>query len=346
MVGHGLGLECSSLYELHLAIRSGCDPQGILCIGPGKSQALIQRCIQQGIGAIYCESIDELELIQSACNAYDRSIQVVLRVHIEKPHRMTTVTMAGKHNPFGIDETGIEWINEHHTRWDRCQLIGFHHYQGSGQDNIDAIRSHIERAHTQLIRWRESWHRPLHILGIGLGLNQSDDRAMNANITECLRCIDGCQINIELGRSLVRNAGQMLCQVQYTKTIRGEDWAILDTGYHHLMDLCFQTTFLRRYPSIQPLIKKDGPTRSYRLAGPLCTPSDRLHHAFQSSPLHRGDFLLIQNVGAYTWNHSPTFFLGHAPADQIFLTPDELHRSDPYSDFINYHKDAHEGNTK
>lgn len=345
MVNKGLGLECSSSYELHLAIQSGCDPNGIVCIGPGKSEALIKACVRHRIGAIYCESMDELDLIQAACNTYDRSMAVVLRVHIVNTQGGGHVSMTSRFNPFGLDQASIHLINDHHLRWDRCQIVGLHYYQGSRQSKPATVQAHIECAQQDFTRWQLCWHRPLDILGLGLGLSSADDPEMNTMITQCLEKLQACQISIELGRSLVGNAGQLLCRVVSTKNLDDTHWAMLDTGYHHIMDTCFRTTFFRSYPKIQPLIIKDGPSRRYRIAGPLCTPSDRLHDSFDCNILQRGDFLLIQNVGAYAWNHSPTFFLGHSPADQLFLTATRTYRADPYTDFINHHKDAHEDST-
>ncbi len=346
MVENGLGLECSSSFELHGALQSGCDSQKIICIGPGKSEALLRQCIQAHIGAIYVESIEEIELIQRLCASLDLMVDIVLRVHLEKNVGRASVSMSGTHNPFGMDDNSIHAINQQHQQWDRCHFIGLHYYQGSKQKDPFIIQQHIQASHEHFRTWQAQWHRPLGMMGLGLGLDTLDDTTLETAICEPLAAIHDGYMALECGRCLVADAGQMLCQVQYTKQLNGEAWAILDTGYHHMMDMCFNTNYLRQYPHIQPLLKKEGAIKRYHIAGPLCTPSDRLHHAFESSTLQRGDFLLIHHVGAYAWNHSPLVFLGHAPPDQVFVDHERVHRSNPLYDFINYHKEDHDPTPK
>ena len=61
---YGLGIDCASGNELRKAVEAGFDPKGIVYAGVGKRDKELRYAIEQGILAINCESIQELELIE------------------------------------------------------------------------------------------------------------------------------------------------------------------------------------------------------------------------------------------------------------------------------------------
>ena len=62
---YGLGIDCASGNELRKAVEAGFDPRGIVYAGVGKRDKELRYAISQGILAINCESIEELEVVDA-----------------------------------------------------------------------------------------------------------------------------------------------------------------------------------------------------------------------------------------------------------------------------------------
>lgn len=62
---YGLGIDCASGNELRKAVEAGFAPEGIVYAGVGKRDKELRYAIEQGIMAINCESIGELEVVDA-----------------------------------------------------------------------------------------------------------------------------------------------------------------------------------------------------------------------------------------------------------------------------------------
>ena len=141
------------------------------------------------------------------------------------------------------------------------------------------------------------------------------------------------QVAFESGRYLVADSGSLLCRVVDVKQSKGQVYAVLDTGIHHLGGMAG----LRRVPRIVPEVVKltpppawpqkssaDGQASPTVLAGPLCTPLDTLGCAAEGATYDRGDLLAIPNVGAYGLTASLLVFLDHDPTIEVVVDGDEV----------------------
>jgi diaminopimelate decarboxylase len=105
------------------------------------------------------------------------------------------------------------------------------------------------------------------------------------------------------------------------KTSRGERFAILDGGIHHLLRPALTgEPFPVRAASCAAGDDRPRPTT---LAGPLCTGLDRLGRA-PLPPLAAGDLVGFGMAGAYGATESMSRFLSHPPAREICLEEHEL----------------------
>lgn len=347
----GAGMEVSSLYELHLALTAGTPPQHIVFLGPGKKKPEIIACIKHGIHAIYCESLAELDTIETIANQHRTGINVVLRVANTLANNSHQVSMSGPHSQFGMDHETIQYINQHHDQWPCCQLLGVHYYHGSNQKNTSQTTQQMITCCKHFDLLSQQWHRPMTWLGLGLGVGilhhaqiQAIQRSQSwsKTMSEFQNKHPTLTIICEAGRCLVGNSCELIAQVQYTKTIEKKHWAMLDTGYHHHMNLCFENNFLKKRPSAYAIkvkaMKANIPNMVYQLCGPLCTPSDRMHSSFRCQALERGDFIVFTHVGAYALTHSPLLFLGHAPPTEYFIGLDHtLMKCNTFERFYQFH---------
>ncbi|MET9967971.1 hypothetical protein ABZZ80_19110, partial [Streptomyces sp. NPDC006356] len=78
----GTGAEVSSYAELTTALRAGVAPQDIIFLGPGKDERELIACIEAGIHAVVCESLEELDLLDALLAKAGRDeFPVLLRVN-------------------------------------------------------------------------------------------------------------------------------------------------------------------------------------------------------------------------------------------------------------------------
>ena len=77
----GFGADCVSGNEVALAVKSGFAPEKIVYAGVGKRDKEIRYAIEQGILAINCESIEELQVINQIAGELGRRPDIGLRVN-------------------------------------------------------------------------------------------------------------------------------------------------------------------------------------------------------------------------------------------------------------------------
>src|SRR5436305_12170833 len=61
----GLGCDVASAGELHLALRSGFDPERIVVHGNAKSEAELTMAVDAGVGHIVLDNLTELDRLQA-----------------------------------------------------------------------------------------------------------------------------------------------------------------------------------------------------------------------------------------------------------------------------------------
>ena len=90
---YGLGIDCASGNELRKAVEAGFDPRGIVYAGVGKRDKELRYAISQGILAINCESIEELEVVDALSAEAGAVTDVALRINPDiDPARTTAST--------------------------------------------------------------------------------------------------------------------------------------------------------------------------------------------------------------------------------------------------------------
>ena len=103
------------------------------------------------------------------------------------------------------------------------------------------------------------------------------------------------QILTEPGRIIAARFACLIGEVQYIKSNSYKNFAILNTGMHHLIRPCLY----QAYHQIIQLEKKPGPGRVYDVVGPICESSDIMGKDRVFSGLEEGDFMAILDTGAY-----------------------------------------------
>jgi diaminopimelate decarboxylase len=257
--GLGARAEVSSRAELLTALRAGVSPQDIVFLGPGKSLAELEACLEAGIAALVCESFGELALIDRLAAERGLRPRVALRVNPEFAVKGAGLTMGGKPRQFGIDEAallaGEKNLADRHPNVD---LIGVHAYMGTRILNEDVIVENTTRILDLAERISERLGFPLELVDIGGGLgvayfeNESDldhgvlAKNLNPVIADFAERHPGTRMVMELGRYLVADAGTYVASVRYVKESMGQRFAVLDGGTNHHMAAVGVGSIVRR----------------------------------------------------------------------------------------------------
>ncbi|MFD5466899.1 diaminopimelate decarboxylase [Kitasatospora sp. NPDC127059] len=330
----GARAEVSSLTELVTAQRAGVSPQDIIFLGPGKSRAEVAACLDQGIHAIVCESVEELGLIDELAAERGVTARVALRVNPSFQVKGSGLTMGGKPRQFGTDEEQL--LAEGRglaTRYPHVRLMGVQVYLGTRILSEESVVENTRRIFDLAERLSAELDFPLETVDIGGGLgiayfdNEKDlDLAvlaagLNPLVEDFAERHPDTRLIMELGRFLVAASGTYVTRVRYTKTSMGENFAVTDGGTNHHMAAVGIGSYVKRNFPMAALERMDEPaTEPWHITGPLCTPNDVIGKKVPMPPLRAGELIGVQRSGAYGPTASPVHFLSHGyPAEVLVL---------------------------
>ena len=329
----GARAEVSSLTELHTVLAAGTSPQDVIFLGPGKSAAEIEACVEAGIYAVVCESFAELDAIDRAAARHGTRQRVLLRIN--PAHAVSggsRLTMGGKPRQFGIDEAEVLAAGPVLSTLRHADVAGIHVYMGTRILEAASVVANTAYVLDLADRVVAATGIRLDAVDIGGGLGvayfdgESDlvvadlAKELNPLIDRFKTAHPGVRMILESGRYLTARAGTYLMRVRYTKRSMGENFAIADGGTHHHMAAVGIGSFVKRNFPIELLSRPAESVGPWHVTGPLCTPNDTIVKNAQLPELEPGDLLGVRRSGAYGPSASPVYFLSHGyPAEVLVL---------------------------
>lgn len=317
------GYEVASGGEL-AHVREAVPERPLAFGGPGKTDTELRRALDLGVERFHVESEHELRLLASLAGG--RAVDVLLRVNLPLTDEAlggAALAMGGRPSPFGLDPDRVEHCLPHFTPHGPLRLRGIHAHLASGLD---------APAQTAVAARIADWTRELSTrhgldltevnVGGGMGVDYTrpgtrfDWKAYGEGLAEVADRNPGLTLRIEPGRALTAYCGWYVTQVLDVKHSRGEAFAVLRGGTHHLRtpaakqhDHPFQVLptadWDRDWP--RPTARAEPVT----LVGQLCTPKDVLARGVPVAELRAGDRVAFALAGAYAWNISHHDFLMH-----------------------------------
>ncbi|MEO3875949.1 type III PLP-dependent enzyme [Nonomuraea sp. B12E4] len=289
LAAHVDGWEVSSQGE-HAHVTSLFPGTPVALGGPGKTDAELRLPHHR----IHVESPNELRRLVATGLPAD----VLLRLNPDLPVEGAALTMSG---PFGMDEDGVAECLPLFT--DRVRLRGLHTHLASGLD-----AGHLVGLAGALL---DNDHEEVN-LGGGMAVSYAvpesrfDWAAYGAGLA-ALR--GGRRLRIEPGRALTAYCGYYVTEVVDVKRVRGQAYAVLLGGTHHL-----RTPVTKGHdqpctvlPTGRGQALADEPIT---FVGQLCTPKDVFARNIVTTA-RVGDTVVFEMAGAYAWNISHHDFLMH-----------------------------------
>lgn len=299
---YGFGADCVSFNEIDCAIAAGFKPSEIVFAGVGKTDKDIDSALRNDIFCFNCESLQEIEVIDSLAGKLDKVATIALRInpYIEAfTHKY--ITTGVPESKFGINTWELEGILDRLSSLKNITLKGIHFHIGSQITKMSVFKSLCTRIN-ELQEWFLSKNIYLEIINVGggLGIDYSDPEkpapfeSYFSMIKEFVTLRSYQHLHIEPGRSLVGQCGSLISRVLFIKKGSSTTFAIIDAGMTDLI----RPALYQAHHRIENLTSA-GKISKYDVVGPVCESADTFAKFIELPETRRGDILAIRSAGAY-----------------------------------------------
>jgi diaminopimelate decarboxylase len=317
----GLGVDVSSGGELSTALQAGVAPESIIMHGNNKSREEMEMALEHGIGRVGIDYLEEIDIFQSLAAGRGVTVDILLRVAPGVEADTHTHIQTGKvDTKFGLSIVGgaaKEAIARALSASD-LRLRGINCHIGSQILDLDPF--------TQAVRMMVGFVAELQAelgytvddldLGGGLGVRYTEEDqpasfdSYAEAVTKTLK--SACErhnvplprLTIELGRSLVGEAGVTLYTIGVVKTIpEVRTYVSVDGG---MSDNPRPALYGARYSAIVANKANQPLSRTVTVSGKHCE-TDTLIPDLRVPDEQPGDIIAVQTTGAYNYSMASNY---------------------------------------
>jgi len=331
MAGLVEGFDVASVGEMKTVLDTTMAAINISFAGPGKQAAALRQAAAAGI-VVNLESEREMELIAQAGLELGVLPRVTVRVNPDFELKSSGMKMSGGPKQFGVDAERVPAMLARMKALP-LEFYGFHIFCGSQNLRAEAIMEAQRNTFELARRLAADAPGPVKLLNLGGGFGipyfpgeqALELEAVGAHLAGLMpqaRCdFPEAEFVIELGRYLVGEAGVYVSRVIERKVSRGQVFLITDGGLHHHLAASgnFGQVIRKNYPVlVGNHVMPEGEAQLASVVGPLCTPLDILADKMPLGHAAEGDLIAVMQSGAYGLTASPTAFLSHPAAVEVF----------------------------
>jgi len=326
----GFGADCVSGGEIKYALDANFPADEIVFAGVGKTDAELIYALENRVGMIHCESLQEIQVINELAQERNLIVNVALRLNPNvNPLTHEKISTGLKENKFGFTAQEFNELRDIHADLMHVNIVGLHFHIGSQISDMSVFVDLCERVE-ELATVFESEIGELKYLNLGGGLgidyfdpdeNPIPDFASYFEVFRtCLTVNPSMGIHFELGRSIVGQCGSLRTQVLYVKQSENKNFAVLDAGMTELL----RPAMYNAYHKIEHLTSSEEKEHfEYDIVGPICESSDCFGKDISLPKVKRGDILTIRSCGAYAESMSLNYN-GRDRVESILHSASEL----------------------
>jgi diaminopimelate decarboxylase len=239
----GSGADVVSEGELRRALKAGIPPERIVFSGVGKTREELTFALQTGIRCINVESLPELRLLSDVASSMGATAPVSLRINPDvDAGTHEKITTGRKADKFGIAFDKASEAYAEAGQLPGIRVTGVDMHIGSQITALEPFDAAFDVLDDLVRALRADGHTIEHVdLGGGLGIPYSaseDPPPVPAAYAEIVRKhivpLD-CEVMFEPGRLIAGNAGILVGQVIYNKSVEGKEFIIGDIGMNDLI---------------------------------------------------------------------------------------------------------------
>ena len=302
----GFGADVVSGGELQFALKAGFAADKIVFAGVGKTEEEIELAVRTGIHSLNIESQEEFAVVGQVAQRLNKKVRVAFRINPNIEAHTHDYITTGRHlNKFGIPLSEALTLYEQAAEAEYLEPVGIHVHIGSQivqskpfLETAQYLRSVVEQLRAKGLEVKTL------DLGGGIGIDYEDDfqkaetelpiRSVLPAYLNALKDLD-VKLVVELGRSIIGNAGILVSRVLYRKQTPLKRFVIVDAAMNNLI----RPSLYQAYHSIVPLELKDVPKFKVDVVGPVCESGDFLAKDRLLPRFERGDLLAVGGAGAY-----------------------------------------------
>ncbi len=316
---YGLGIDCASGNEVRCAIEAGFDPAKIVYAGVGKKDDELRYAIDQGLFAINCESLEELDVLSALAVEAGKKVTVALRVNPDiDPKTNHCIDTGQADSKFGISYEEILEHSGHIRQLPGICVRGMHLHIGSQIRELHVFEYLCEKVNV-IVENLEKAGFQLEFVDVGGGLGINYDMPENepvpnfasvfAIINSHLRVGDR-PVHFEFGRAIVGECGELITRVLYNKTTAtGRKLLIVDSSMTELI----RPALYGAYHNIENITSKEEKREKYTIVGTACESTDKFDENVSLPVSKRGDLLTLKSAGAYGQSMASRYNLHDLP---------------------------------
>lgn len=298
LVAAGAGVDAVSGGEIYKALHAGAAPEQIVFAGVGKTWEEIQFALERGVGWFNVENVAELAHIDHIADHLGKSgVQVALRLNPDISAN-THPNIATGHGAakFGLTRDVIAGLLARQRDYPKLRFTGVHVHIGSQLGDTSSTTQAVEAALELIAPYPQ-----MRTVNIGGGFparyRVDDDLPTPQDFAQAVApLLQGYEVFLEPGRSIVADAGVLLTRVLYVKEQAGQRFVIVDASMTELLRPMLygaQHTIVPIEDSAEQL------QRPTQVVGPVCETTDVLGRDVPLLPVQPGDVLAVLTTGAY-----------------------------------------------
>jgi diaminopimelate decarboxylase len=299
---YGFGADCVSWNEIERALSNGFSRDEIVFAGVGKADKEIEAALRADIFCFNCESIQELEVIDSIAGRMGKTAKVALRINpYVEAHTHKHITTGIEESKFGISMTDLDQVIQRMRLLKKIKFLGIHFHIGSQITRMQVFKSLCTRIN-EMLEWFSKRNIDIKIINVGggLGIDYEDPDMLPdfhnyfSIFREMIRIRPGQELHFEPGRAVVGQCGTLISKVLYIKNGGNTHFVIIDAGMTDLI----RPALYQAFHKIEN-ISSGGKLTRYDIVGPVCESSDTFAKFVELPETKRGDIIAIRSAGAY-----------------------------------------------
>jgi diaminopimelate decarboxylase len=296
----GAGADTTSGGEIYRCLKAGFDPSKIVYAGVGKTSQEIEYALKSKILMFNVESIEELDAIDKIAGKLKVKAKIAFRVNPDvDPDTHSHIVTGKKGSKFGIAYEDAISAYMYAKKKKNIVISGVHSHIGSqildaapfalAAKKIKKIVDEIEKNGVK-IEYVNSGG------GLGVKYEKSQKALFPKQIADVIFPLyKDKKFIFEPGRSIIANAGHLLCKVVYRKTSGGKSFLITDAGMNDLI----RPAFYEAYHEIIAVKRNKAKKVKTDVVGPICESSDFMGKDRMLPILKQDALLLVTCAGAY-----------------------------------------------
>ncbi len=299
----GAGFDIVSGGELYRVLAAGADAGSVVFSGVGKTEAEIRYALESGIHSFNCESEAEVAVISTIASSLGNVASVALRVNpdvdaVTHPYISTGL----REHKFGVAMEHAPAIYRKIAALPGIVPEGVSCHIGSQLLDPGPLMEAAKKTIALVQQLRADGLEISHLdLGGGIGVpyRPGDTTVDLGSVVAQLRTLVeplGLTLMLEPGRSIVAEAGVLLCRVTLTKHNGRKTFVVVDAGMN---DLIRPALYQAHHEIIPVSMSKTDAEAEVDVVGPVCETGDFFARGRSMPELKAGDLVAIQTAGAY-----------------------------------------------